>query len=61
MTEYIGRGDVKYKEYAEGLLKGTLRDNLKSQKLTVFSTFQVCVRQKKSDVLIRKTELDGVN
>ena len=61
LKEYIGKEGVKYKEYAENLLKGTLRDNLKPQKLTVFSRFEVRVRQKKSDVLIRETQVGSVN
>lgn len=58
---YLSKENIRYKEYAEHLLAGTVFDALEKHKLTTHVDFNIQVRQKKSDVNVRNSAAKGEN
>lgn len=54
LRNYLTNANILHKDFAENLLNGTIAKRLTNKKLSVFSRFQVTVRQGKEEILIRE-------
>ena len=61
LNDYLSKDEIIYKEYANNLLKGTIRKKLANKKLMVFNEFQVGIRQGEDKIYIRNFNSDTIN
>lgn len=56
LRQYLDFEKVAYRDFATNLLNGTIRKNLKNEKLSVFSDFDMMIKQGSDVIPIRKVE-----
>ncbi len=60
LEKYLEHKNIENREYAENLLNGSLKSNLKNEKLTVLSGFNIVVKQGKEEIPIHEDAISDI-